>query len=296
MPLSRRRFVIASAAAAGLAGRAMAAADPGFAAIEARVAGRLGVAAVDLASGAGLAQRADERFPMCSTFKAMAAAAVLKRVDAGAERLDRFVRYSERDLLAYAPTTRAHLKDGGMTLGDLCQAAVELSDNGAANLILASLGGPHGWTRYVRTLGDTVSRLDRREPALNTSVPGEARDTTTPAAMLADLRKTVLGDALSPASRQRLQDWLIGCKTGDARLRAGLPTAWRVGDKTGTWSGVNAYASSNDIAVAWTPTQPILISCYITGADSVPGAVRDSAIADVARLVAATFRPDAAHG
>jgi beta-lactamase class A len=226
----------------------------------------------------------------------MAVAAVLKRVDDGAEHLDRFIHYGEHDLLAYAPTTRAHLKDGGMTLAGLCEAAIELSDNGAANLILKSLGGPGGWTRYVRTLGDAVSRLDRIEPALNTSIPGDPRDTTTPAAMLADLQKAVLGDALSPASRQRLQSWLLGCKTGDARLRAGLPRAWRVGDKTGTWSGENAYASSNDIAVVWTPTGPILISCYITGADRIRGAVRDAAIAEVGRVVAETFRPTAARG
>ena len=256
----------------------------------------MGVAALDLASGAKLAHRADERFPMCSTFKAMAVAAVLAKVDAGQERLDRFVRYGTADLLSYAPVTRTHVGQGGMPLGDLCAAAVEVSDNTAANLILASLGGPGGWTRYVRSLGDNVSRLDRTEPKLNTSLPGDPRDTTTPAASLADLRKTVLGDALKPASRQRLADWLVACKTGDARLRAGLPRRWKVGDKTGTWSAENAYASSNDIAVIWTETQPILITCYVTGPDAVPAKVRDAAIADVARLVTATFRPGAQRG
>jgi beta-lactamase class A len=188
------------------------------------------------------------------------------------------------------------VREGGLPLADLCAAAVELSDNGAANLILASLGGPGGWTRYVRGLGDGVSRLDRTEPTLNTSVPGDRRDTTTPAAMLADLRKTVLGDALSPASRQRLQDWMVACKTGETRLRAGLPRHWRVGDKTGTWGAENAFASSNDIAIIWTETQPILITCYVTGPDAVPAKTRDAAIAEVARLVTSTFRPGAARG
>lgn len=291
---STRRGLIAGAAASLCAGPALAA--DALAAIEARVGGRLGVFALDVGSGATLAHRADERFPMCSTFKAMAVAAVLAKVDAGAERLDRFVRYGEADLLAYAPVTRAHVGEGGLPLADLCAAAIELSDNGAANLILASLGGPGGWTRYVRSLGDSVSRLDRTEPALNSSIPGDPRDTTTPAAMLADLRKTVLGDALKPASRQRLQDWMIACKTGDARLRAGLPRGWKVGDKTGTWGAENAYASSNDIAVVWTETQPILIACYVTGPDAVPAKARDAAIADVGRLAAATFRPGAHRG
>ena len=294
-PRSTRRALIAGAAASLCGGPALAA-DDALVAIEARVGSRLGVAALDLATGARLAHRADERFPMCSTFKAMAVAAVLAKVDAGAERLDRFVRYGEADLPSYAPVTRAHVGQGGMSLGDLCAAAIEYSDNGAANLILASLGGPAGWTRYVRGLGDTVSRLDRTEPKLNTSLPGDPRDTATPAAALADLRKTVLGDALKPASRQRLADWLVACKTGDTRLRAGLPRRWKVGDKTGTWSAENAYASSNDIAVVWTETQPILITCYLTGPDSVPATLRDAAIADVARLVAATFRPGAHRG
>jgi beta-lactamase class A len=290
-----RRGLIVGAAASLCAGPTLAAAD-GLADIEARVGSRLGVAALDLGSGAKLAHRADERFPMCSTFKAMAVAAVLARVDAGAERLDRFVRYGAADLLSYAPVTRAHVGEGGLPLADLCAAAVEVSDNTAANLILASLGGPAGWTRYVRSLGDGVSRLDRIELKLNSSIPGDPRDTTTPNASLSDLRKTVLGDALKPASRRRLQDWMVACTTGETRLRAGLPPHWRVGDKTGTWSAENAFASSNDIAVVWTETQPILIACYVTGRDAVPGKLRDAAIADVGRLVAATFRPGATRG
>jgi beta-lactamase class A len=274
----------------------MAALEQALQAIEVRSGSRLGMSALDVHSGTHFGYREDERFPMCSTFKAMAAAAVLAKVDAGKERLDRFVRYGQADLLSYAPVSRAHVGQGGLPLGDLCAAAVEYSDNTAANLILASLGGPAGWTRYVRSLGDTVSRLDRIETALNASIPGDPRDTTTPAASLADWRKTVLGDALTPASRQHLQDWLIACKTGETRLRAGLPRHWKVGDKTGTWSAENAYATSNDLAVIWTETQPILITCYVTGPDRVPGKVRDAAIADVARLVTATFRPGAQRG
>jgi beta-lactamase class A len=286
-----RRGVIAGAAAS-LCGGAAFAADA-LSAIESRIGGRLGVAALDLGDGRRLAHRADERFPMCSTFKAMAAAAVLQRVDAGAESLDRFVRYGPADLFSYAPVTKAHVGEGGMKLGDLCAAAVELSDNTAANLLLAAIGGPAGWTRFARRIGDPVSRLDRNEPTLNEAVPGNPRDTTTPAATVSDLRQVVLGAALTPASRERLRDWMIAGKTGAARLRAGLPPSWRIGDKTGTGD----HATTNDIAVAWTPSAPIVIACYITGADGASGDAREAAIADVARLVAQTLRPaKARHG
>ena len=286
--LFSRRSIVAGAAASVWAGAALAASDR-FAAVETKVGGRLGVAALDVTSGARLAHRDDERFPMCSTFKAMAASAVLARVDRGAERLDRFVTYTEADLLSYAPVTRQHVKEGGMALGDLCAAAVELSDNTAANLVLAAAGGPAGWTGFVRSLGDAASRLDRNEPSLNTSVPGDPRDTTTPLAMMSDLKLAVLGKVLSPGSCGRLTGWLVAGQTGGARLRAGLPASWRVGDKIGTGN----HGTANDIAVAWTPDGPIVIASYLTGADRASDAERDSAHADVARIVAETLRP---HG
>jgi beta-lactamase class A len=285
-----RRTLIAGAAASLCSGLA-AARDP-LAEIEAKVGGRLGVAALDVASGRRLGWRAGERFPMCSTFKAMAVTAVLKRVDAGQERLDRFVRYGQADLLSYAPVTRPHVGDGGMKLAELCAAAVELSDNTAANLILASIGGPAGWTGFVRSLGDGLSRLDRNEPTLNSCIPGDPRDTTTPAAMVADLKAALLDGALSPASRDRLKGWMLATKTGLTKLRAGLPAAWPVGDKTGN----NGGGTSNDIAVAWAPRGPIVIACYLTAADAATSDARDGAIADVGRLVAKTFAaPDAAR-
>ena len=288
-----RRSLVAGAAASLMAAPALAA--DRLAAVEAKVGGRLGVAALDLASGTRLAHRSDERFPMCSTFKAMAVAAALARVDRGLERLDRFVRFGEADLLEYAPVARAHVKDGGMAFADLCAAAIEVSDNTAANLILASIGGPAGWTHFVRTLGDGLSRLDRNEPALNTAVVGDPRDTTTPLAMLSDLRLVLLGKVLSPATRERLAGWMVACETGKARLRAGLPAQWRVGDKTGS----GAHGSANDIAVVWTPTRPIVIAAYFTGAKAASPDARDAALAEVGRIVAESLRPGevvAAHG
>jgi len=278
-----RRNLIAGAAASLGSGLA-AALDP-LGEIERKVGGRLGVFALDVASGRALARRASERFPMCSTFKAMAVAALLRRVDAGEEKLDRFVRYGEADLLSYAPVSKAHLAQGGMTLADICAAAIEYSDNTAANAILAAIGGPAGWTRFVRSLGDARSRLDRNEPTLNTAIPGDPRDTAVPVAMAGDLRRVLIGDALSPASRERLTGWMVDCKTGMARLRAGLPRGWRIADKTG--SGENA--TSNDIAVAWSPRGPIVIICYLTGATGTTGDARDAAIADVGRVVAEAF-------
>jgi beta-lactamase class A len=290
-----RRDLVVGATATVVASRVVAATNDRLARIEERLGGRLGVAALDMTSGASIAHRAAERFAMCSTFKAMAVAALLARVDRGAERLDRFVRFGPRDLLTYAPVTAAaQAKAGGMALGDLCAAAIQVSDNTAANLILAAIGGPAGWTRFVRTLGDDVSRLDRTEPFLNTALPRDARDTTTPLAMLSDLRLVCLGEVLSAPSRQRLIDWMEGCQTGLARLRAGLPSSWPVGDKTGT----GERGASGDIAVAYAPKGPILIAAYVAGAERHSGDERDAAFADVARIVAGTFRPLAAgaHG
>jgi len=284
-PSPTRRGAIVGAAAALAAGPAFAATDP-FAQLEHSIGGRLGVAALDVTSGARLGHRAGERFPMCSSFKLLAASAMLRRVDEGREHLDRFIPYGPADLLDYAPMTKAHVKDGGLPLGDLCQAAVELSDNTAANLILRQLGGPAAVTAFARGLGDPVTRLDRTEPTLNTAIPGDPRDTTSPAAIMADLRALSLGDALKPASRARLNGWLTDCKTGLTRLRAGFPAGWRVGDKTGT--GVNGTA--NDVAIAWAPGGPILIACYLTEAARASDAARDAVHAQVARIVVDRFR------
>ena len=250
--------------------------------IERRLRGRLGVAALDVASGRRLSWREHERFPMCSTFKWMLAAQVLSRVDASQEQLTRRIPYGERDLLDYAPITKARVGEGAMPVEDLCDAIVRHSDNTAANLLLATVGGPAGLTAYCRTIGDTVTRLDRMEPDLNSAVPGDPRDTTTPAAMTSNLSSVLLGDLLSAASRERLVGWLVGNTTGDAKLRAGLPDTWRVGDKT----GMGANGATNDVAIAWPRAdRPVLIASYLTGTDA-PVGDRNAALADVARVVA----------
>lgn len=257
-------FTAAAAAAAPFLSPAFAqdkSLPEAFARIEAQSGGRLGVAVIDTATGATAGHRAGERFPMCSTFKALAAAAILRRVDAGQEQLSRRVHYDAKDLVTYSPVTEKHTSDG-MTLADICEAAVTLSDNTAGNLMLAALGGPSGLSAFARTLGDPVTRLDRIETALNEAKPGDPRDTTSPAAMAANLRALVLGDALSPGSREQLTAWLVANKTGDARLRAGVPRGWRVGDKT----GVGANGTNNDVGMLWPPGRaPIVLAVYLTG-------------------------------
>jgi beta-lactamase class A len=254
-----------------------------LATIERAVGGRLGVVALDVESGARLAHRPSERFPMCSTFKWLLAAQVLARVDSHDEDLDRIIQYGPADLLEYAPITRQHVSDGGMTVSALLKAAVEYSDNTAANLLLATVGGPSALTGFLRHLGDRVTRLDRVEPDLNSAIPGDLRDTTTPEAMAADLRMILLGNALTMSSRDRLIGLLERNTTGAERLRAGFPTTWRVGDKTGTGSN----GSTNDVAVVWPGSDsPALIAAFLTQTRAA-AADRNAALAQVGRLAAA---------
>jgi beta-lactamase class A len=252
-------------------------------AIEARSGGRLGVAVLHAGSGFSAGHRADDRFALCSTFKLLAVGAVLRRVDEGRERLDRRITFDASDLVAYSPVTKDHADRDGMTVAQLCEAAITLSDNTAANLIVVSLGGPPGVTAYARSLGDQVTRLDRIEPMLSEATPGDPRDTTTPLSMLEDIQASALGGALAPASRDRLVKWLIGNRTGDARLRAGLPPGWRCGDKTGT----GEHGTANDVSILWPPQgAPLILSAYLTESTANP-AGRDAALADVARAVVA---------
>jgi beta-lactamase class A len=249
--------------------------------LEGRSGGRLGVAALDLGSGQRIGHRGDERFAMCSTFKFLAVAFVLGRVDRGEERLDRRITFSEQDLVAYSPVTKDHAGGRGLTIEELCDAAITVSDNTAGNLLLAGFGGPVALTAYVRSLGDSVTRLDRIETDLNEATPGDPRDTTTPSAMLDNIRRIVLGDQLSARSREQLTAWLVASKTGASRLRAGLPKHWRVGDKTGT----GEHGATNDIAVAWPPDRgPLILSAYYAES-TAPIEKRSAVLADVARIV-----------
>jgi beta-lactamase class A len=243
--------------------------------------GHIGVYAKNLKTGALLSWRAHERFLMCSSFKASLAASVLGRVDRGQARMDELIAYGPADLMEWAPVAKQNLEKGAMSVGDMCAAAVELSDNTCANALLARFGGPPALTAFWRSIGDTVSRLDHNEPELNRTPPGDPRDTTTPAAMSGNLHKLILGTALSPASREHLTNWMLGCKTGDNRLRAGLPKDWRVGDKTGN----NGKDAAIDIAVTWsTRGEPVVVCAYTRGGAPTSRQV-DEVFAQIGRYV-----------
>lgn len=279
----RRRTVLTGLATLGPA--AAFAAETGLAALERRSGGRLGVYAFAPGTDRSLAHRPDERFAMCSTFKALLAAAVLGRVDRGEEKLDRPLALTKADMLSHAPVSEKHLPLGSITVEKACQAVVEVSDNPAANLLLRSIGGPAGLTAYAASLGDMVTRLDRYELELNTAVKGDVRDTTSPRAMAGTLERIVLGNALPVPFREKLTGWMTASPTGGRRLRKDLPAGWRAADKTGT--GMNG--STNDIAVFWPPAgAPIVVACYLTETKA-PLEAREAIHAEVGTLVARTL-------
>jgi len=259
-----------------------------LAAIERQSGGKLGVFAIDSGTGRTLAWRADQRFPFCSAFKAPLAAFVLSKVDHGELRLDQPVSYGAADVLSfYAPITRQHLAEGAMTIEALCAAAVDYSDNIAANLLLRETGGPAALTTWMRATGDTAFDLSHNEPKLNVSRLGDAHDTTTPRAMASSFGRFALGDVLSPASRARFTGWLVANTTGGDRIRAGLPPGWRVGDKTGTWNG--GWFSTVDIALVWPPGRaPLIVAGFVT--DQASTAAGETALAHVGALTEAFAR------
>ena len=284
--LSRRLFLAGAVGMAVIeASVAKATAAAGLADIEQRLNVRLGVAALDTANGAWIRHRADERFAMCSTFKWILVALALQRIEAGDLKLDRRISYSSSDLLEYAPVARANVARGWLSIEELCAASVQVSDNTAANLLLDVVGGPSGVTQFVRSVGDSVTRLDRREPELNENLAGDTRDTTTPAAMVKTARTLLLGKTLSQPSRDRLTGWMITSTRSLDRLRAGLPADWRVGTKAGT--GPNG--ALNDVAIAWPPHHaPILVASYITDGN-IGSDARSAGQAEVARVIAAAW-------
>jgi beta-lactamase class A len=288
--LDRRALLLTLTAAPALLGSVAARAAPNgpdlnsrMAALEKRSGGRLGVAALDLKTGQRLAWRADQRFRMCSTFKMPLAAHVLRRVDQGREDLNRKVSYGKAVLTSNSPVTEKHVADG-LTVRQLCEAVITRSDNAGANLLLDAVGGPKALTRFLRAVDDQVTRCDRRELELNFGAADDPRDTTTPEAILATWRTLLLGDALSKPSRAQLTDWLVANRTGDKRLRAGLPPGWRVGDKTGN----DGKSITNDIAIAWPARDrpPILIAAFLDRS-SPDDDFRSSVHADLARILVA---------
>ncbi|GHH76768.1 beta-lactamase [Streptomyces sulfonofaciens] len=249
-----------------------------FAALERRHRARLGVYALATGTGRTLTYRADEHFAFCSTFKTIAVAAVLHRNPL--RHLDERVTYTAADVNSVSPIAKDHITTG-MTVRQLCDAAIRYSDGTAANLLMRSIGGPAGLTAYLRELGDTVSRLDQYEPWLNRDDPKDRRDTTTPRALAAVYRKLVLGDALPAEKRALVTDWMERSVTGGKRIRAGLPQGWRVGDKTGTGD----YGRANDVAVVWPPGTAPLVLALMSDRDGYHTPPDESLIAEATRRI-----------
>ena len=245
--------------------------------------GRIGLYAENLKSGARIAWRADERFAMCSTFKASLAACVLARIDRGEDGLDQIVPLGKKDIQSYGPVAQANLAKGGLSVAEACRGAVELSDNTCANLLVARIGGPAALTAFWRATGDAVTRLDHYEPELGRSRPPDPSDTTSPAAMAGNVRRFLLTELLSGAARARLTGWMRNCKTGTDLLRAGMPSAWTIADKTGN----NGRDVLGDIAMAWPkPDAPIVMAAYTQGG-SIAMAERRRLLADLGKLIGA---------
>ncbi|EIK3397691.1 class A beta-lactamase, partial [Shigella flexneri] len=232
---------------------------------EDQLGARVGYIELDLNSGKILESfRPEERFPMMSTFKVLLCGAVLSRVDAGQEQLGRRIHYSQNDLVEYSPVTEKHLTDG-MTVRELCSAAITMSDNTAANLLLTTIGGPKELTAFLHNMGDHVTRLDRWEPELNEAIPNDERDTTMPAAMATTLRKLLTGELLTLASRQQLIDWMEADKVAGPLLRSALPAGWFIADK----SGAGERGSRGIIAALGPDGKPSrIVVIYTTGSQA----------------------------
>lgn len=268
-----------------------------FAELERANGGRLGVFALDTGSGRSLGWRADERFGMCSTFKLLLAAAVLDAAQRGQIDGSAPIAFDQDTLVPHSPVLREQLANGHPTLTalELARATQLTSDNAAANLLISELGGTAAITAGWRAGGDEVTRLDRLEPAMNLVPAGELRDTTTPRAMAQNLARLLTTDALTPADQQRLSDWMIETGTGRARLRAGIPSNWRAGDKTGSAIAPLMPNKTNDVAVFWPPGRaPIMVAAYYDADGHYPGAIRaqdEAVLAEVGRIVAAWAVP-----
>ncbi|MCX4164515.1 MULTISPECIES: class A beta-lactamase [Paraburkholderia] len=278
-------FAVGARAAASMsASSTSTSAETLLAELERSSGGRLGVSALNTASGERIGYRAEERFPFCSTFKLILSAAILARSTQDSGLMQRRIRYAASDLVSSSPLTTKHLAEG-MTVGELCAATLQISDNTAANLLIKVLGGPAEVTAYARSIGNESFHLDRTETTLNTAIPGDTRDTATPASMALSVQGLVLGESLPQAQRTQLIAWLRANRLGDQRIRAGVPADWQVADKTGT----GEHGTANDIGVLWRPTgAPIVLALYYTQG-SEDEKVHSGVLAAAARIVASAF-------
>lgn len=256
--------------------------------LEASSGGRLGLSAVNTADNMHIDYRAAERFPFCSTGKVMVVSAILKKSEKNSAILQKKNMYTQKDvsISGYAPVTKQHI-DNGMSVAELCKAAIEYSDNTAMNLLMKIIGGPKAVTSYARSIHDDTFKLDRWEPQLNSAIPGDNRDTTTPFAMVNSLRGLAFGDYLTFAKRKMLLAWLKNNTTGNTKIRAGVPPNWLVGDKTGSGS----YGTTNDIAIIWPPKNPPIVMVIFFTKDAKEATPLNEVIVAATRIVVDAFAP-----
>ncbi|MFD2681905.1 class A beta-lactamase [Bacillus seohaeanensis] len=252
--------------------------EKAFTQLENEFDARLGVYAIDTETEKSIAFRADERFAFASTYKALAAGAMLKQKSLN--DLDEIITYTEDDLVPYSPITEKHV-DTGMSLKDIADAAIRYSDNTAGNLLFNELAGPAGFETVLREIGDKVTKSDRLEPDLNLTVPEDSRDTSTPKALAQSLQAFVVSDLLSSEKRERMTNWLVGSTTGDTLIRAGVPEGWVVGDK----SGAGSYGTRNDIAIVWPPDHAPIVIAILSDRTTEDAAYDDALIAEAAEIV-----------
>lgn len=252
--------------------------------LEEQMGGRLGVSALNTANGHRINFRADERFPVCSTFKVILAAAILKQSVQDAALLQKTLRYNSSELVNWSPITENNIASG-MSVAALCAAALQYSDNTAANLLMKQLGGPEAVSAYARSIGNASFRLGRWETELNSALPGDPRDTATPASMAESLRTLALGEALPPIQRTQLNEWMLGNTTGSKRIQAGVPAGWEVGDKTGSGD----YGTANDIAVLRPPGKPPIVLAVYHTQNNAKAAWNNEIIAAAASIVVGGF-------
>jgi beta-lactamase class A len=252
--------------------------EKAFTQLENEFDARLGVYAIDTETEKSITFRADERFAFASTYKALAAGAMLKQKSLN--DLDEIITYTEDDLVPYSPITEKHV-DTGMSLKDIADAAIRYSDNTAGNLLFNELAGPAGFETVLREIGDKVTKSDRLEPDLNLTVPEDSRDTSTPKALAQSLQAFVVSDLLSSEKRELMTNWLVGSTTGDTLIRAGVPEGWVVGDK----SGAGSYGTRNDIAIVWPPDHGPIVIAILSDRTAEDAAYDDALIAEAAEIV-----------
>jgi beta-lactamase class A len=252
--------------------------EKAFTQLENEFDARLGVYAIDTETEKSITFRADERFAFASTYKALAAGAMLKQKSLN--DLDEIITYTEDDLVPYSPITEKHV-DTGMSLKDIADAAIRYSDNTAGNLLFNELAGPAGFETVLREIGDKVTKSNRLEPDLNLTVPEDSRDTSTPKALAQSLQAFVVSDLLSSEKRELMTNWLVGSTTGDTLIRAGVPEGWVVGDK----SGAGSYGTRNDIAIVWPPDHGPIVIAILSDRTAEDAAYDDALIAEAAEIV-----------